>query len=102
MADLNKAMALDPKYPRGYSNRAAIYELHGDLDQAIADADEAIRLDPDDALAYNRRGQAYFDKKQYDLAVIDYDQALRFYPLLSEARQNYERAQEALARSRAR
>jgi tetratricopeptide (TPR) repeat protein len=102
MADLNKALALDPKYPRGYSNRAAIYELHGDLDQAIADADEAIRLDPKDALAYSWRGQAYFDKKQYDLAVIDYEQALRLYPLLPEARQNHERAQAALAQSQAR
>jgi tetratricopeptide (TPR) repeat protein len=88
MADLNEALALNPKYPRGYSHRAAIYELHGDLDQAMADANEAMRPDPEDALAYNWRGRAYFGKKQYDLAMSDREQALRLDPLLSEARQN--------------
>src|SRR5262249_41784894 len=81
---------------RGYRNRAAIYALRGDAGHAIADADEAIRLDPKNAFAFNIRGKAYFDKGQYALAIIDYDQAIRLDPLLSEARQNRERAQAAV------
>jgi tetratricopeptide (TPR) repeat protein len=42
IADLNTELALNSKYTRGYSNRAAIYELHGDLHHAIACANEAI------------------------------------------------------------
>jgi tetratricopeptide (TPR) repeat protein len=48
-------------------------------------------------LAYSWRGKAHFDKKQYALAMIDLEQALRLDPLLSEARQNHDRAQAALA-----
>jgi tetratricopeptide (TPR) repeat protein len=99
MADLNKALSLNPKYARGYANRAAIYELRGDASHAIEDASEAIRLDPKAAFAYNVRGMAYFDKRQHALAMIDYEQALRLDPLLSEVRQNHERAQAALATS---
>jgi uncharacterized caspase-like protein len=97
MADLNKAVALNPKYARGYGNRAAIHQLHGDAGRAIADADEAIRLDPKDSFAYNVRGKAYVDKGQYALAIVDYDQAIRLDPALTEARQNRERAVAALA-----
>jgi uncharacterized caspase-like protein len=36
---------LNPKYARGYSNRAAIYELRGELTRAITDYDQALTLD---------------------------------------------------------
>jgi tetratricopeptide (TPR) repeat protein len=99
MADLNKELTLRPEYPRGYANRGAILELHGDYDIAIADADKAIRLDPKEAFAYNVRGKTYFDKKQYAQAMSDYEQALKLDPLLPEARQNYERSRAALTMS---
>jgi Tfp pilus assembly protein PilF len=97
MADLNKAIALNPRFARGYGNRAAIHQLRADAGRAIADAEESIRLDLKDAFAYNVRGRAYFDKGQYALAIVDYEQAIRLDPLLSEARQNRERAQAVLA-----
>jgi uncharacterized caspase-like protein len=46
MADLDKAIALNSKYARGYSNRAAIHLLRGDRDHAMADYRTALRLDP--------------------------------------------------------
>jgi len=52
---------------------------------------------PSDAFAYNWRGKAHFDNKQYDPAITDLEPAFRLDPLLSEARQNRERARAALA-----
>jgi uncharacterized caspase-like protein len=46
MTDLDKGIALSPRYARGYSDRGAIYELRGDLDRAIADYDQALKLLP--------------------------------------------------------
>ena len=46
MTDLDKAIALNPRYARGYSYRGAIYELRGDLRRAIEDYDEALNLNP--------------------------------------------------------
>jgi tetratricopeptide (TPR) repeat protein len=97
MPQLNSALMLNPKYARGYSNRAAILELHGDLDRAIADADKALKLDPRDWLAYNWRGKAVLDKGNYDRAIADFDQALKLRPAVTEARENRERAMTALA-----
>jgi uncharacterized caspase-like protein len=97
MADLDKAVALNPRNARGFGDRAAIRALRGQADAAIADADEAIRLDPKYAFAYNARGKAYFDRSQYALAAVDFGKALQLDPSLAEARQNRERAEAVLA-----
>jgi hypothetical protein len=101
MADLNRAIALDPRDADAYGNRAAVYEMRGDPDRAIADADEAIRLFPKSDFAYNWRAKAWFDKGAYDRAIADYDQALKLDPAHGEARQGLERARAALAAQQA-
>jgi tetratricopeptide (TPR) repeat protein len=97
--DLNQAIALNPRYARGYANLAAVDEMRRDPVHAIANADEALRLDPKDPFAFNVRGKAWLDKEQYAAAVADFDQAIRLDPTLAEVRQNLARAQAALAPS---
>jgi tetratricopeptide (TPR) repeat protein len=98
MADLDKAIALNPKFARGYALRAAVQTLRGDAARVIADTGDAIRLDANDAFAWNIRGKFYLDRGQYALAAADFDQAIRLDPSLTEARQNRERVQALLQR----
>lgn len=55
VADLTDAIRLEPKSPRGYSNRGNIYLLRGQYDKAAADLDEALRLDPNNAVVIHNR-----------------------------------------------
>ena len=51
-----KAIALDPKNPVYYSNRAAAYSSKGDHLSAIGDAEQGISVDPNFIKAYHRLG----------------------------------------------
>lgn len=48
IADLNRAIQLDPQNGSAYFNRASAYELKGQLDRALADFDQAYRVAPGD------------------------------------------------------
>jgi tetratricopeptide (TPR) repeat protein len=53
--DLDKSIALDPKYAWAYYHRGLAYNTKGDLDRAIADFNKAIALR---AMAYVELGKA--------------------------------------------
>jgi tetratricopeptide (TPR) repeat protein len=73
IADLSRAIELDPDYAEAYHLRGLAYHLQGleyigialvecdltDIEQAIGDYDRAIALDPDMSTAYHDRGTAY-------------------------------------------
>jgi len=46
LADLNKAIEINPKYAGAYNNRGKAYGLKGEYDHAIADFSKAIEIDP--------------------------------------------------------
>ena len=71
LADLNKAIRLDPKFAMAFNNRGAAYNERSDNDRAIADYNEAIRIDPKLAMAFQNRGNAYSDKGDSDRAIAD-------------------------------
>ncbi|MBD8872552.1 aspartyl protease family protein [Rhodanobacter sp. DHB23] len=48
LADLDKAIGMDPGKPDWYATRARVHLLLGQPDTGMADLDQAIRLDPDD------------------------------------------------------
>ena len=79
-ADLNRAIALDPKNAAAYRMRGESYRVTNKIDRALADANEAIRLDPDNARGYDNRGNAFISNKQYDRALEDYNEAIRRDP----------------------
>ena len=78
--DLNKAIALKPKYVQAYFNRGSAYRGKGVYDRAVADYSKAIDLNPDYALAYFNRGSTYRDKGVYDCAIADYSKAIDLNP----------------------
>jgi tetratricopeptide (TPR) repeat protein len=88
LADLNRAIALDPKNARAYRERSNIYRGNGNFDKALDDADEAVRLDPNDPQAFDNRGNVFSNNKQFDRAIEDYNEAIRLDAKYAQAWQD--------------
>lgn len=80
LAELNAAVALDPKQPNTYFMRAAAYEAKKDHDKSIADLDEAIRLDASRGDFYMLRGIVFSQKGELDRAIVELDQKVKLDP----------------------
>lgn len=82
LADLNKAIELDPKNASAYNNRGLHYANHGTggagagVDAALADYNKAIALNSDFPEAYYNRGHVYAELNMSKQAKADYDKAL--------------------------
>ncbi len=75
IADLSRAIELDPEHIRPYSERAYAYLQVGDMDGAIADMSKVIELEPDYAYGYTMRGIIYQEWGEYELAIADFTNA---------------------------
>lgn len=79
IADLNKAISLEPSSADGFYIRGDSYSLIGMFDKAIDDFSQAIKLYPRGATvfrkgdAFSRRGLAYHGKAVHTSAPIDYE-----------------------------
>jgi Flp pilus assembly protein TadD len=51
MADLNKAIALNPKDDNAYDDRGVVKYNQGDVQGAIADLNQALAINPKNATA---------------------------------------------------
>jgi len=80
IADINKAIELDPTMAVAYFNRGEVYAARGDLDRAITSFDQAIKVDTKYATAYNNRGLVYDRKGDYDRAMADLSKATELAP----------------------
>jgi len=80
LADLSRAIDLDPKLAFAFAERAHAYTNKGDPERAVADASRAIELDPKSSSSWRARGRAYSAKGDYDRAVADYSQAIKANP----------------------
>jgi len=80
LADLDRAIELNPQYTDAYHNRGAIYLDLKDYSRAVVELDRAIELNPKDALAYSNRGIAYRSLKDSQRALADLDRAIELDP----------------------
>jgi len=80
MADLDKAIELDPGMAHAYYNRGNVFSSKHDYDHAIADFDKAISINPIYADAYKNRGVAYEKAGNIDRAMADFDKAVELQP----------------------
>lgn len=85
IADLDRAIQLDPEDGDSYSNRGRARLLKGDadartIDRALADHDRAIKLKPYDLRFYDRRGLAFVAKGEFVRAIEDFDLACELEP----------------------
>jgi hypothetical protein len=77
IADLNRAIVIDPGYACSYNNRGRAFGFKGDFDRALADYNQAIRLDPKFALPYNNRADVWLHNGDLDRAIDDLTMAIR-------------------------
>jgi tetratricopeptide (TPR) repeat protein len=76
IADLTRAVELDPKSSRYLYDRGVARLRNDEEKAALADFEAALRLKPDDELALMARGQLRLLNKQDALAAADFDAAL--------------------------
>lgn len=86
LADLDKALQLNPKSAPVLIERASIYQARGDFDRAIADYDRALRFNQTLVEAYAGRARAYQGKGDLDRALANLDEAVRLDPASASLR----------------
>jgi tetratricopeptide (TPR) repeat protein len=72
----DRAIAVDPKDPTAYFQRANAYYAMGEYEKAIESYDQAIELDQNYANAYANRALVYHDQGKYKKAVADFNKAI--------------------------
>jgi tetratricopeptide (TPR) repeat protein len=81
IADLSKAIEVDPKQARAYAERGWARRQMGDYDGAIADYNRAIELAPQVSSAYyDNRGLARLKKGDYGGAIADFTKVIELDP----------------------
>jgi protein O-mannosyl-transferase len=88
MADISRALELDPNFADAYINRGLYYYMTGDDDKAISDYTKAVSLKPRMVNTYLDRGSAYLRKGDNEQALADFNRALAMDPDLAEAYNN--------------
>jgi tetratricopeptide (TPR) repeat protein len=88
LADLKRAIELDPEQASAYVLRATVNHSRRNYDAVIQDAGTALELNPRDAEAANLRGIAHAARRDFKRAVRDYVLAIRIQPLNATYRTN--------------
>lgn len=80
LADLTKAIELNPKLMMPYRTRATIRARMGDRQGAMRDFEAVLRLNPDRSDALSARAQMRVQWNDLTGAIADYTEALQFAP----------------------
>lgn len=82
--DYNQALAVDPNYYLGYSNRGKVWFERQDFQRAIEDYTRAINIRDDRPVVWVNRGAAYASQGQLQQALDDFNQAYALDPDYAE------------------
>jgi len=74
--EFTKAIELNPRFDRAYTNRGIMWQEKGEYDKSIIDCTKAIELNPEQLQAYNARGNTWRFKGDFDKAIADYNKAI--------------------------
>ncbi|MBO0763296.1 MAG: tetratricopeptide repeat protein [Hyphomicrobiaceae bacterium] len=85
LADLDKAIAMNPALAPAHYTRGVVHLELRDPDKAIADLSTAVALSRRFAPAYGVRGRALAQKGDHDRAIADYSKALELDPRYAES-----------------
>ena len=85
IAIYSRAIELNPKNAKAYSDRGVAYGEKGKYELAIKDFNMSIQINPNDADVYYNRGVAYDMKSHVDYAFKNYTKAIQLYPNLAKA-----------------
>ena len=76
IADLDRAIDIDPNNFMYFVDRAWARNAAGEHDQALMDANQAVALKPENSEPYYQRGTAYAGKLNYAKAIEDFTTAI--------------------------
>jgi tetratricopeptide (TPR) repeat protein/predicted Ser/Thr protein kinase len=79
LADLNRALALDPDSHALYASRARVLQELGEFQEALADCDRTIVLEPSPR-AYVARAEVHRRLENWRAEIEDYDRAIALSP----------------------
>jgi len=91
IADLNRAIELDPHRPQAYEYRAHVLSVIGESERSIADFSKAIEfleasqakfLDVTERALFHARARAYASLGDLERAMADVDHLILKYPYL--------------------
>lgn len=80
IAEFDKAVAADPKYPWGYAFRGQVNNRIGRFAEAVADGDRALQIDPRNVFALLVRGFGHRFTNDYGRAFADFNAAMEINP----------------------
>ena len=80
LANVNRAIRLEPDQARFYITRALVQLRRQQADRAIEDCDQAIQIDPTSARPYTIRAHAWLSKDDAPRARADLEMAVRLDP----------------------
>jgi tetratricopeptide (TPR) repeat protein len=96
IADLDRAVALRPRYAAAITERGLAYVNSGDIERGIAEYDAAIAIEPAYAVAHENKGTALLLQERWADAVPYLDTALRLAPRRARIRYHRGIAHEML------
>jgi Flp pilus assembly protein TadD len=79
LADLNKAIAIDPNDAKAYYNRGVLYHEQGKLELALVDYNKAIALNPNLAEAYINSSVTYVKMGNTEAAKTNLQKAQELF-----------------------
>jgi len=85
IADLTKAVEINPQLTQAYNNRGFAYVTQGNFPQAVADFTKLLEINPKNAEAYYSRGFVYGKQSNFTQAISDLTKALEIDPSLAKA-----------------
>jgi tetratricopeptide (TPR) repeat protein len=80
LADIERAIQLDPTDAFAYGGRGDLYLVKKDYERAIADYSKMIAMEPANALPLIGRGMAYWLEGELDRATVEFEQAVKLQP----------------------
>ncbi|MCM1163883.1 MAG: tetratricopeptide repeat protein [Muribaculaceae bacterium] len=80
LADMDKAIRLQPKYAGFFINRAFLRYMTDDFQGAFADYDYALQLEPQNTMAMFNRGLLRTEVHDTDKAITDFTRVLQLDP----------------------
>ena len=79
-AELQQALALEPKLPQAHYILGEIRLVHGNADQAVDQFKQEIALNPDSSTAYYKLGDAYTRRSEWPAAVSSLQKSIWLNP----------------------
>ena len=84
LADVNRALEIDPDYALAHNYKGVLFAMNGIEDQAILEFTRAVELAPGLTDAYANRGRIYLQMSDGESALADLDTALSLEPESAE------------------